>query len=181
MVLNGASSSGKTTLAQALQASLPGLWLRFGIDDLLEALPSGLLSGDGISFGSDGSVTVGAAFRQAERAWMLGLAATVRAGASVIVDDVFLSGAASQQRWIEALGDLPCWWVRVHCDPDEAERREGERPDRPAGMHRQQAEVVHSGVKYDFEVNTTYQTPGVLAAQVSAALEHRNASPAPGL
>jgi len=75
MVLNGASSSGKTNLARALQVSLPGLWFRFGIDDLLEALPSGLLSDDGLSFGPHGSVTGDAAFQQAERAWMLGLAA----------------------------------------------------------------------------------------------------------
>lgn len=87
----------------------------------------------------------------------------------MIVDDVVLSGAASQQRWMEALGHLPCLWVGVHGEP---ERCEEERPDRATGMHRQQAEVVHSGVKDDLEVNTTGQTPEGLTAQVRVALEH---------
>lgn len=171
IMLNGASSSGKTTLAHALQETLPGLWLHFGIDDLVKALPPRLLSDEGISFGSTGSVTVGTVFRQAEHAWMLGVVATVRAGVSVIVDDVFLGGAASQQRWREALGDLPCLWVGVHCDPGEAERREQARADRPPGMHRQQADRVHLGVRYDLEVDTTHQTPESLTAQVWAAFE----------
>lgn len=175
ILLNGASSSGKTTLARALQEVLPGLWLRFGIDDLVAALPPSLLSagdnsGEGISFAAGGEVSVGAAFRQAEAAWMAGIAATVHSGAAVIVDDVFLSGAASQRRWQAALGELPCLWVGVHVDPAEAEKREQARPDRTPGMHRQQAGLVHVGVRYDLQVDTSGQTPQAAAQQVRAAL-----------
>ena len=168
--LNGASSTGKTALARALQNALPDLWLHFGIDDLVDALPPKLLSPEGISFGEGGEVAVGAAFRRAEQAWMLGVAATVRAGVSVIVDDVFLGGGASQRRWQAALGDLPCLWVGVSCDPAEAEKRELARGDRVAGMHHQQAEVVHLGVHYDLEIDTTRHSPEVLARQIAAAL-----------
>jgi len=39
IVLNGGSSSGKSTIARALQDVLPGVWLTFGTDVLAEALP----------------------------------------------------------------------------------------------------------------------------------------------
>ncbi len=80
IILNGASSSGKTTLARALQDELPGDWLRLSIDDLVAALPTKLRSGGGIEFGPQGEVTVGEAFRRLERAWMIGISGTVQAG-----------------------------------------------------------------------------------------------------
>ena len=43
LVLNGGSSSGKSTLARALQTALPGVWLRLGVDTLVEACPADLL------------------------------------------------------------------------------------------------------------------------------------------
>src|SRR5690349_11885937 len=97
IVLNGGSSSGKTGIARCLQAILPRPWLRLSVDDLVEALPPSLLdsgsgseSGSGIGFGQQGEAAVGAGFREIEAAWMAGVAAMVRAGARVIVDDVFL-------------------------------------------------------------------------------------------
>jgi chloramphenicol 3-O phosphotransferase len=99
IVLNGGSSSGKTGIARCLQAILPRPWLRLSVDDLVGALPPSLLGpGAGIGFGYQGEVTVGDAFREAEAAWRAGVAAMVRAGARVVIDDVFLGGAASQER-----------------------------------------------------------------------------------
>lgn len=81
LILNGTSSSGKSTLARALQSALPGAWLQFGVDDFIRALPAELPGG--ITFGDGGEVVVGDAFRRLERAWMAGLAATARAGANL--------------------------------------------------------------------------------------------------
>ncbi|WP_370385179.1 chloramphenicol phosphotransferase CPT [Catenulispora sp. GAS73] len=160
IVLNGGSSSGKTTIARRLQAVLPQPWLAFSIDDFVDALPEKMLSADsGIQFQADGEVTVGADFRTLEAAWMAGIAATARAGANVIVDDVFLSGAASQQRWEQALGDLDVLWVGVHCDAAVAARREQQRGDRTTGMAAQQADIVHKDVHYDLTVDTTDTDP----------------------
>jgi chloramphenicol 3-O phosphotransferase len=39
IVLNGGSSSGKSSLARALQDVLAELWLRLGVDDLIDAAP----------------------------------------------------------------------------------------------------------------------------------------------
>ena len=156
IVLNGGSSSGKTGIARCLQAILPRPWIRLSVDDLVEALPPSLLDQEaGIGFGQQGEVTVGEAFREVEAAWMAGVAAMARAGAPVIIDDVFLSGAASQERTRESLAGLEVLWVGVHCDPETAAGREIARGDRVTGMAAAQTAMVHKGVRYDVEVDTS--------------------------
>lgn len=157
IVLNGGSSSGKTGIVRCLQTVLPDPWLGFGVDGLVDALPPALRAGaEGIEFAPDGAVSVGAEFRALEAAWAEGIAATARAGARVIVDDVFLGGAASQQRWQRALDGLGVLWVGVRCHAEVATGREIARGDRPSGMARSQAAAVHRGVRYDVEVDTTH-------------------------
>jgi len=169
IVLNGGSSSGKSGIARCLQAILPELWLSLGVDMLIEAMPvSAQTSASGIQFPRDGSVVIGPEFRALDEAWAAGVAAMAQVGARIIVDDVFLGGAASQQRWRQALGTLPVAWVGVRCDGAVAEAREIARGDRPAGMAASQAEAVHQGVSYDFEVDTT-RTEALDCARAIAA------------
>ncbi|MFI6642119.1 chloramphenicol phosphotransferase CPT [Streptomyces sp. NPDC050504] len=158
IVLNGGSSSGKSRIVRCLQEVLPGgPWLAFGIDALIEALPVAFQEpgSDGIEFAADGGVNVGGGFREAEAAWMAGLAATARAGARIVVDDVFLGAVESQRRWEKALAGLDVLWVGVRCEAAVAEAREAARGDRVPGMARSQAESVHEGVHYDLEVDTS--------------------------
>jgi chloramphenicol 3-O phosphotransferase len=154
IVLNGGSSSGKTGISRCLQAILPTPWIALSVDDLVDALPPVLKDGDGIAFGEQGEVEVGAGFREIEGAWMTGIAAMARAGARIILDDVFLSGAASQARVRGQLEDLEVLWVGVRCDAEIAAGREIARGDRTGGMAALQADVVHEGVSYDVEVDT---------------------------
>ncbi|WP_431964048.1 chloramphenicol phosphotransferase CPT [Actinacidiphila sp. bgisy160] len=172
IVLNGGSSSGKSGIARCLQAVLlPETWLTFGTDTLVDGLPAGLRgsgSGAGIGFGADGGVSVGEAFRALDEAWAAGIAAMARAGARVVVDEVFLGGPASQERWRRALDGLQVLWVGVRCAPEVAAGRETARGDRMAGMAAAQAEAVHQGVVYDIEVDTTH-TESMECARIIAA------------
>ena len=169
IVLNGGSSSGKTGVARCLQAILPQPWIRLGIDDLLEALPPSLAgSGAGIEFGPQGTITLGDGFREIESAWMTGIAAMARAGARVIIDDVFLDGGGSQERMRPHLEGLDVLWVGVRCDPDIAVGREIARGDRMIGMAANQAEMVHEAVVYDIEVDTSH-TESIDCARAIAA------------
>jgi len=156
IVVNGGSSSGKTSIVRQLQGMLAEPWLATSIDDFVDSLPPALQdSADGFGVAAGGTVAVGDVFRRLEAAWMAGIAATVRAGAPVIVDDVFLGAAESQQRWRGALAGLPVAWVGVHCDPAVAGRREAARADREPGMAVRQATAVHRDVGYDVEIDTT--------------------------
>lgn len=157
IVLNGGSSSGKSGIVRCLQAELPTPWLAAAIDAFVDSLPASLRSaGEGIEFAADGGVTVGEEFRRLEVAWREGVAAMARAGANVIVDDVFLGGPASREGWRKALTGLNVLWVGVHCEGAVAEARGIARGDRPRGMAAAQAETVHRGVTYDLEVDTTH-------------------------
>ncbi|MBY8880625.1 chloramphenicol phosphotransferase CPT [Actinacidiphila acidipaludis] len=154
-MLNGGSSSGKSSIARCLQNLLPGAWLTFGADTLVDAMPARLRAGgEGIGFDSGGAVVTGDEFRRLDHAWAQGVAAVVRAGVPVVVDEVFLGGPRSQARWRDALTGLEVLWVAVRCDPDIAAAREAARGDRETGMARLQAELVHRGVEYDLEVDT---------------------------
>ncbi|MGW2814867.1 chloramphenicol phosphotransferase CPT [Streptomyces sp. NPDC001415] len=159
IVLNGGSSSGKSGIARCLQAVLPGAWLAFGVDSVDAAMPASLRhgeggSGGGLGVGADGTVTVGPEYRRLSDAWRHGVAAMVRAGARVILDEVLLDGADGQKRWLHALDGLDVLWVAVRCDPDTAAGREIARGDRVPGMARVQADSVHLGVRYDVEVDS---------------------------
>jgi chloramphenicol 3-O phosphotransferase len=168
IIINGGSSSGKSAIVRGLQAVLAEPWLGFSVDDFVDALPAGLEgSADGIEIGPGGEVSVGPAFRELEAAWTAGIVAMCRAGGRVIVDDVFLGGAASQQRWRDAIGDLGTLWVGVHCDPEIAASREQARGDRATGMAEQQALIVHQGITYDVEVDTSH-TDSIDCAQTIA-------------
>jgi chloramphenicol 3-O phosphotransferase len=169
IVLNGTSSSGKSALAASLQDVLAQTWLTSGTDALVASLPARLGSGNGgVGVGPDGAIRFGADYRRAEAAWLRGLAAMVRAGARVLLDEVFTEGAADQRRRREALGGLGVLWVGVRCDPAVAAARELARGDRQVGLAALQAPVVHAGVAYDVEVDTSTASPDELAAVIAA-------------
>lgn len=158
IVLNGGSSSGKSSIATCLQQQLEESWLVLGVDDLIRGLshgPTDTTAGGSIHFASDGSISVGELFRQAEAAWYQGVAAIARAGTAVIADEVFLDGGRSQARLAAALQGLTVVWIGVRCDPDVAEARGIQRGDRIRGQARDQALRVHQGVHYDLVVDTT--------------------------
>ncbi|MBM7053483.1 chloramphenicol phosphotransferase CPT [Streptomyces durocortorensis] len=169
IVLNGGSSSGKSGIVRCLQAELPTPWLAAAIDTFVDSLPVSLRSaGEGIEFAEGGGVTIGEEFRKLEAAWREGVAAMARAGARVIIDDVFLGGPASQEPWRKALTGLHVLWVGVRCASEVAEAREIARGDRPRGMAAAQAEKVHRGVSYDLEVDTTHMESLACARTIAA-------------
>lgn len=100
---------------------------------------------------------------------MEGVAATARAGAQVILDDVFLGGGGSQRRWRTVLDGLDVLWVGVRCDSAVAAGREIARGT-GSRMAASQAEVVHRGVVYDLKVDTTHTESLACARTIAARL-----------
>ncbi|MFE6177866.1 chloramphenicol phosphotransferase CPT [Streptomyces sp. NPDC056464] len=165
IILNGGSSAGKSGIVRCLHAVLPDPWPAFGADSFAEALPARMRAAEeGIVFEPDGGVSVGPAFTALDAAWTEGIAAMARAGARIVVDDVFLGGAASQRRWRKALGELPALWVGVRCESAVAVGRELARGDRVPGMAALQADVVHEEVRRVPGVGTNDRGAGRLTA-----------------
>ena len=166
IVLNGVSSAGKSTLARAVQGALPVPWLVLGVDDLVAAAPAGM-----VEIGLAGEVLVGAGFAALDHAWACGVAAMAKAGVGVILDVVLLDGGVAQRRLQASLGEARVFWVGVKCDAEIAEARELARGDRVVGMARRQMAMVHAGIAYDVEVDTSSGTPQHCAQQLLAALD----------
>lgn len=184
IVLNGASSTGKTTLAAALQDVLEESWLVFGTDTLISSLPLALLEihddatigarprehrvrEGGISFGADGEVSIGTEYRRLESTWLNGLAAIAASGTRLILDEVFLDGKRSQDRLHHVFTGHRIACIGVTCDNDVAAQRERDRGDRVIGGFEKQSSLVHEGVIYDLVVDTTVHTPQELARQIA--------------
>ena len=169
IVLNGSSSAGKTSLGRALQDRLEGWWLVLGIDTLITAMPARMFgTPDGHTIHADGSIEIGPGWRRAHDRWRSSVGALVRAGADVILDEVFLEGADDQRRWRHTLDGLAVTWVGVKCDVEMAAAREAARGDRVPNLARWQAGLVHEDVDYDVVVDTTALSPEESAEAVIA-------------
>lgn len=164
IVLNGGSSSGKSSIARAVQEILPRPWLTFGVDVLIDALPGrGEDPRCGLVLEPNGTVTVRPEFRALEDIWCRGLVSMARDGVVsmardgvlLILEEVLLAGAAGQRRLRATSDGLDVLWVGVHCDPVVAAAREEGRPDRVRVMAMMQAVAVHAGAAYALEVDTT--------------------------
>ena len=182
IVLNGTSSSGKSTLAKALQARLDGPWLSVGIDTVVFALPKAYLDqplwGEVFRYvpAEPGSP---APFRieTGELGFRLvhglhGMVAALAAdGHDVIVDHVLL-----EPDWISdlkgRLDDADVLVVGVRCPLDVVVERERDRKDRTLGQAAAQHDVIHRG-GYDVEVDTSLLSPAEAAEVIALVLEDR--------
>lgn len=158
LLLNGVSSSGKSSIAKVLQEMLEEPCIHLCIDDYLGAFQKGLWDKREIVQPAWPSIIAG--FHAAA-------AAIARAGNLVIVDDVLEEEPPWVENLLELFDDLEVIFIGVHCPLEELERRESERGDRRAGMARLQFEQVHTRAIYDIEVDTSVLSPEECAATIA--------------
>lgn len=159
ILLNGASSSGKTSLAKALRSALPQQhYLHVQLDTFREMEPVGY-------FG-----------REQAAAWSLRVAALCRAmhatvaeyaahGQNVIWDHV-LSDDDAWHYLLENLHGQRLYLIGIRCAVDELVRRELARGNRPHGLAQSQVASVHEGREYDLSVDTTRSNPAECAEAI---------------
>ena len=157
--LNGCTSAGKSSLAKAVQDGLNAPFLLTGIDDAFSMLPANLHNHpDGFFFDrdSDGLVRLnfGSFGLATLKAHIHSVAAIARTGMNLILDEVILT-ADLRREWVEHLSGKDVMLVGVRCALEELERREIERGDRVIGQARGQYDIVHAGMYYDLEIDTT--------------------------
>lgn len=186
ILLNGASSSGKSSVARELQRLLEPPHLFAGIDSFTPMLrPDGHIGmdyrqrtnnnaggpeapvrwifpeGDGdpvrIEFGPSGHRLIYGMHRA--------LAALALAGNDVIFEHVLL-----YPEWrddlVRALEGVDTYLVGVHCPIEVIEQRERARDNRVVGQARGHCGAVHEGTTYDVEVDTSALTADAGAAAI---------------
>ena len=164
LLLNGTSSSGKSSIAKVLQTMIDVPCFHLCIDDYLGALQKDLW---------DRPEMVRREWLHIIRGFHAAAAAIARAGNLVIVDDVL----ENEPPWVENLlalfEDLDVLIVGVHCPLAELERREQARGDRKQGMARLQFDQVHTQALYDVEVDTSKLSPQACATRIMGSIEAR--------
>ena len=147
IVINGPSSSGKTTLALATQKLFDIPFLRFSFDLFLDnqVLPmdqirSGIFSWDSMR---------PAVFKGLHRC----LPALANAGNNLIFDHI-IETKAWLHDLLQSLSGLDVFFVGLHCSLPELERREMQRGNRRSGEARADLETVHKITSYDLELNS---------------------------
>jgi chloramphenicol 3-O phosphotransferase len=167
--LHGASSSGKSTLTQALQAALPVPFWHYSIDHL-----------------RDSGVLPMARFRSGEFDWKAqraaffdgfhrSVAAFADAGNNLILEHI-LDTPGWRAQLASLLDKHDVLFVGLHCDVDELNRREAARGDRPAGSAAADFEAVHRGLRYDLELDGADSVEANVSTIVAALAAPRGRS-----
>jgi chloramphenicol 3-O phosphotransferase len=154
--LHGASSSGKSTLARALQARIDQPFWHISIDHLRDA---GVLPSDRFASKEFDWRAHRAAFFDGFHRSLAGYAG---AGNNLILEHIL-----DTPGWIEDLRTLfepfDVLFVALHCPVDLLETREAARQDRPIGSARKDFDTIHKGLCYDLELHSTDGVDGNVA------------------
>lgn len=160
ILLNGASSSGKTSLAKALLPLLSEPWFHVPVD-AVGALRSTVHTQPLDDAGVEEMLA------RTRAGYHRVVAALASAGNHVIMDYP-LSEPWRLADLLDVLDGYDVTLVDVHCDDDELARRERDRGDRPAGLAASQTSVHQHGDR-DIQVDTTRADPDTCAAELKAA------------
>lgn len=146
IVLNGPSSSGKSSLAQALQRRFVQPHLHVTLDAFRAMEPPGYF---------EAVQPEQLALRVAAlcRALNATTAEYARHGLNVLLDHVL--PAVGWKYLAEDLVEFSVFLVGVHCSLPELQARELCRQDRPAGLAASQFSAIHRDTEYDFSVDTS--------------------------
>jgi chloramphenicol 3-O phosphotransferase len=164
VVLNGTSSSGKTTVARAFQERAPGLFLNFSIDSILYALPQSAI--DRIARGSDiGDLR----YPELVRAFYACVRELLRLGHDLVIDHA-ITARYHVELLREATESHRVLLVGLQCPPEVLRERERQRGDRREGLAEQQHATIHSLLDYDVVIDTSNLSPDDAAARIVQAL-----------
>jgi chloramphenicol 3-O phosphotransferase len=174
ILLHGTSSSGKTTVARAVQRLSDEPWVRLGIDAFWNAIDErwmehGPRAAEGFAWMEDATIVPGAVGQRLAAGMRAAVAAFVRADNDVLVDDVFID-PGWLDAWRRELAGIAWMLVRVEAPLHVLEERELARGNRIVGEARAQVDVIHRGIEYDVTVDTSRSSPDECARAILAAL-----------
>lgn len=181
LILNGAPRAGKSSLARAVQAELPGHWINWGVDGFNATLPATLMPGIGLRPGGE-RPDLEPVVRRLYAAYFAAMAALARQDFDVVADLGLHADYASpfdpMDEMERALSGLAVTLVGVDCGLDiiMARRNHDPRggfyaagPGIPPPVQRWQ-DAVHAGKSYAIRLDMGILTPEAGAALLAPLL-----------
>lgn len=162
VLLNGPSSAGKSSVAQAFMAMQSTPWHYVPVD-LLHSIRS---RPEAMADMSGESPVWQEIFRRTRAGYHRMLAGMARAGNDVVADHV-LNEPWRIEDLLRVLDGIPVLLVHVTASHDELDRRERARGDRELGTARAQADIVFAHGDCDLELDTTTMTSEAAARSVT--------------
>ena len=162
ILLNGPSSSGKSSIGRALLPLLPDPWFLVSVDAV-----SGMRST--VHTRELDEDDVREMLTRTRRGYHRAVAGLISVGNDVIMDYP-LSEPWRLADLLEVLREYDVTLVDVRCSDDELERRERARRDRPTGLARSQTSVFAHDDR-DVSVDTTADGPDTCARQIMHAID----------
>ena len=176
ILLNGVSSSGKTSIACAIQDISDRMWLHIGIDTFLDMIHpkfwgDGAKATEGFLFTQHNDevgravtkITVAPMGRKIAESIPDTVALLSSKGLDVIVDECLFEGEIERYKTILHGNDI-CY-IGVMCDLETIEKREKARGDRTLGLARGMFDNVHN-IEYDLTVDTAEMDPALCAKKI---------------
>lgn len=183
VILNGTPRAGKSSIARAVVAEVPGRWVNLGVDAMNAALPKEMLPGIGLRPGGErpdlepAVVGLYAEFYDE-------IAKRAATGDDIVVDvghhDWYSRPLGILQSSAQQLSGLPVLFVGVRCPIEMIMARRNANPQHAFGVYvagdgvpepvRRWQEAVHQPGIYDLEVDTSVMTPEQCAEAIAAAL-----------
>ncbi|PCJ29331.1 MAG: chloramphenicol phosphotransferase [Rickettsiales bacterium] len=171
--LNGASSSGKTTIARLLQEKLSEPYMHIGIDSLIDMMPDKInnwvdANPDSVqgfywqkSLDKNGHnlahITSGSYAKKVNSTFQDIVVLFANNGHNIIVDDVCIP-PKHYDLWKQKLYEFQVYYIMVNAEISDLETREKSRGDRTIGSARAQNMLVHKDKIYDLKINTSKNT-----------------------
>lgn len=182
IMLNGVSSSGKSSIARALQDSWHTPLLHVGVDTFIDMMPARFCGeGEEARYGlrfvevqtQDGPVVEIHSGPYAKRlfAGMIGaIGALARARNDIILDEV-LFGDDMLKEYVHELRGQTVYFVAIHCPLEIVEQRERERGDRFLNSAKAQFPLVHGPTRhYDLQLDSSLSSPQQLADHIKTSI-----------
>ncbi|MFE9882996.1 chloramphenicol phosphotransferase CPT family protein [Streptomyces sp. NPDC005784] len=165
ILLNGTSSSGKTSIARALLDLLDGTWFHMPVD-AFHAMRGGR---DGREMSDE---DLQAEIDRTVKGFHRAVAGMAAGGNNLVVDHPL------SRRWrlldlLDLLVPQDTVLVGVRCPLPELERRELDRGDRQPGLAALQYGQVHSHGLHDLDVDTSLRSPAQCAHHIRDFLTDR--------
>lgn len=169
IILNGPSSSGKTSIGKYLQDIMEENYVMLGLDNIIYTMPkrtndyeADMRPRDGFywiaNVDKDGAplmhLTPGVYAQKLYRTLIAQVKCFADNGINVIVDHVSLMD--DYWLWRDALIDHHLICCSITAEQEILDQREKERGDRVIGGSRAQMMTVHDGYKYDIFIDTSF-------------------------